>query len=196
MNLKTLLLALPILMVIPAYVTATEKAIFAGGCFWCMDSEFAELDGVIDTVVGYIGGSKSNPTYEEVSSGKSGHIEAIQIEYDPKKISYSKLLDIFWSNIDPTDANGQFADRGTQYKPVIYFTSLEQEKSALKSKRELQNSNKYKAPIVVSIEKATEFFPAEKYHQKYYRTNSEHYKRYKIGSGRAAFIKKYKDKEK
>ena len=167
-----------------------KEATFAGGCFWCMDSEFAELDGIVSTTVGYTGGPAKNPSYEEVSSGKTGHAEAIQIVYDPAKVSYEKLLEIFWTNIDPTQLDGQFADIGSQYRTEIFYHDEEQRQLAEASKTKLEQSGKFKGPIVTEITAASVFYPAEEHHQKYYRKNPAHYQMYSIGSGRKPFVKK------
>ena len=165
-------------------------ATFAGGCFWCMQSEFDALQGIVSTTVGYTGGSKPNPTYEEVSSGKTGHAEAIQIAYDPSKASYEQLLDIFWGNIDPTQLNGQFADHGSQYRTAIFYHTDEQQRLAEASKDRLQRSGKFEQPIVTEITRASTFYPAEEYHQRYYQKNSAHYQAYSVGSGRKPFLQR------
>jgi methionine-S-sulfoxide reductase len=167
-----------------------EKATFAGGCFWCMQPPFDRAPGVISTVVGYTGGTQKNPTYEEVSSGRTGHAEAIEITFDPKKVSYDQLLDIFWRNIDPTTPNRQFADVGTQYRTAIFYHNEEQKKLAVESKRKLNQSGKFDSPIATEIVPASTFYPAEEYHQKYYLKNTAHYKAYRKGSGREGYLKK------
>jgi peptide methionine sulfoxide reductase msrA/msrB len=167
-----------------------EKATFAGGCFWCMQPPYDKLKGVISTTVGYTGGHKRNPTYEEVSSGETGHAEAVEILYDPSKTSYGELLDVFWHNIDPTNSYGQFSDRGSQYRTAIFYHSEEQRRLALASKDALEKSGKFDKPIVTEILQAPDFYPAEDYHQRYYEKNPFHYKAYKSGSGREGFIKK------
>ncbi len=168
-----------------------EKATFAGGCFWCIEPPFDKLDGVIETIAGYTGGTVKNPTYEQVSTGSTGHAEAVEIIYDPEVVSYEKLLDVFWLNIDPTDSGGQFADRGSQYRPEIFYHSEAQRKAAEASKKKLDESGKFSNPVVVAITEATEFYPAEEYHQGYYKKNELRYKMYKYGSGRQSFIDKY-----
>jgi len=168
-----------------------EKATFAGGCFWCIEPPFDKLDGVVDTIAGYTGGNVKNPTYEQVSTGTTGHAEAVEIIYDPEVVSYEKLLEVFWLNIDPTDAGGQFADRGSQYRPEIFYHSEVQRKAAEASKKKLDESGKFSKPVVVAITEATEFYPAEEYHQSYYKKNELKYKMYKYGSGRQSFIDKY-----
>jgi len=167
-----------------------KKAIFAGGCFWCMIKPFDEYDGVLNVVSGYTGGYVENPTYRDVCSGTTGHREAVCITYDDEIISYEKLLDIFWGAIDPTDEGGQFNDRGEHYKTAIYYFDESQKNTAEKSKEELEKSNIYTKPIATSIIKATEFYEAEEYHQDYYKKNSEHYNRYYKGSGRFDFVKR------
>jgi len=168
-----------------------ERAIFAGGCFWCVQPPFDHLDGVVTTTVGYTGGPEKNPTYKEVSYGKTGHTESIEIIYDPNKVSYNELLDVFWMTFDPTDAGGQFYDRGSQYRPGIFYLNEDQKKAAQASKKILQESGRFDKPIVVEITKAGEFWDAEEYHQKYYLKNPKHYKSYRVGSGRDKFINKH-----
>lgn len=167
-----------------------EIATFAGGCFWCMIPPFDGIDGVIETKSGYTGGKTPNPTYKEVSTGKTAHLEAIQIIFDPTRVSYTALLDIFWQNIDPTDAGGQFYDRGSQYRIAIFYHNEEQKKLAEKSKLGLEKSGHFDKPIAAVILEAGEFYPAEEYHQNYHKKNPEHYKQYKTGSGREAFLQK------
>ena len=162
--------------------TPTARATFAGGCFWCMEPPYDELEGVISTIAGYIGGTKKNPTYEEVSAGTTGHAEAVQITYDPTKISYEKLLDVFWRNIDPLTANAQFCDSGSQYRSAIFYHDEAQKNLAEASKKRLQS--RFKQPIVTKIVRATEFYPAEDYHQDYYKKNPIRYKVYRYGCGR------------
>ena len=166
------------------------QATFAGGCFWCMQPPYDSQEGVIETIVGYTAGHKSNPTYEEVSSGLTGHTEAVRVIYDPEKVSYEKLLEIFWRNIDPTQENGQFADRGSQYRTGIYYHSEQQRKLAEISKDQLQKSAKFSRTIATEIKPVGDFYRAESYHQGYYKKNEQHYNLYKLGSGRAEFIKK------
>jgi peptide methionine sulfoxide reductase msrA/msrB len=169
--------------------TEYEKATFAGGCFWCMEPAFEKLDGVVEVVSGYIGGSQPNPKYEEVSSGRTGHAEAIQILYDPSKVTYQELLEVFWRQINPTDAGGQFADRGSQYRTAIFYHNAEQKRLAEESKEALQRSGKFDTPIATEIVEATEFYKAEEYHQDYYKKSPTHYKRYRYGSGRESYLK-------
>ncbi|VTS36674.1 peptide methionine sulfoxide reductase [Streptococcus porcinus] len=152
-----------------------ERAIFAGGCFWCMVEPFEEHPGVISVLSGYTGGHTVNPTYEEVCSGKTGHTEAVEIIFDPKKISYSELVQLYWQQTDPTDAFGQFEDRGDNYRPVIYYFDARQKEIAEQSKEQLQASGHFTQPIVTTIEKAEPFYPAEDYHQAFYRKNPGRY---------------------
>ncbi len=166
--------------------TEVGKAIFAGGCFWCMEGPFDELDGVISTTSGYTGGHLPNPTYEQVSAGRTGHTEAVQVIYDPKKVGYEDLLEVFWRNIDPTTADRQFCDAGTQYRPGIFYTTEEQHRLAEKSKLQVEQQKTFPEPIVTEITKATEFFPAEEYHQDFYKKNPIRYKFYRLGCGRDA----------
>lgn len=168
-----------------------EIATFAGGCFWCMVKPFDQLPGIIKVVSGYTGGHKANPTYEEVCSGTTGHTEAVQITFNPEQITYRQLLQIYWTQIDPTDSEGQFYDRGPSYRPAIFYHTEEQKKLAEASKQELAASGRFSKPIVVSIEPAGPFYPAEEEHQDFYKKNPIHYQRYQIGSGRLDFIKKH-----
>ena len=169
---------------------ATQYATFAGGCFWCMVKPFDKYDGVKSVTSGYTGGHTVNPTYEEVCSDTTGHREAVRIEFDDSVISYEELLNIFWQVIDPTDAGGQFHDRGESYKSAIYTYSDEQQRAAEQSKKALQDSGKFNTPIVTDIFPGNEFYAAEDYHQQYYQKNPGHYERYSVGSGRAGFIEK------
>ena len=162
----------------------TATATFAGGCFWCMEPPFESLDGVLSVTSGYTGGSKKDPTYEEVSAGGTGHAESVEIAYDPSKVSYAKLLDVFWHNVDPTTANAQFCDHGNQYRTAIFYHDDEQKKLAEKSKQELEASGKLGKPIVTQIVAATQFYPAEEYHQDYYKKNPIRYKYYRYQCGR------------
>ncbi|MFQ5356493.1 MAG: peptide-methionine (S)-S-oxide reductase MsrA [Mariprofundaceae bacterium] len=164
--------------------TKTQTAIFAGGCFWCMEHPFDELDGVLSTTSGYTGGHKPAPTYEEVSAGNTGHAEAVQIVFDPQKISYAQLLDVFWKNIDPTTPNRQFCDHGTQYRSAIFYLGEEQGRLAKASVKSLQNSKSFEGKVVTEIIAATEFYPAEEYHQDYYRKNPLRYRFYRYNCGR------------
>jgi peptide-methionine (S)-S-oxide reductase len=160
------------------------KATFAGGCFWCMEPPFEQLSGVVSVTSGYTGGQKVNPTYQEVSSGGTGHAEAVEIIYDPVKISYSRLLDVFWRNIDPLDAAGQFCDKGQQYRSAIFYHDDEQQRLAEASKLALAQSSRFKQPIVTTIVPATTFYPAEDYHQHYSQKNPLRYKYYRYSCGR------------
>ena len=171
------------------------KATFAGGCFWCLESDFEKVEGVIEAVSGYIGGDTENPTYPEVSSGRSGHAEAVQVRYDPDKISYPELLDIFWRHVDPTDAGGQFVDRGSQYRPAIFYHDVEQKRLAEASKQALAQSGTFDKPIATEIVEFTKFFPAEDYHQAYYKKNAQSYELYRRHSGRDRFLTKIWDSE-
>ena len=166
-----------------------KTATLAGGCFWCVEADLEKVDGVVEVVSGYTGGSKENPTYEEVSAGGTGHVEAVQILYDPKKITYKELLDVFWRHVDPTDPGGQFVDRGSQYRSAIFYHDEEQKTLAEESKKELEKTGPFKKPIVTEIVKFTTFYPAEDYHQDYYKTHSWRYKYYRHGSGRDQFLK-------
>ncbi|TGK01212.1 peptide-methionine (S)-S-oxide reductase [Leptospira langatensis] len=166
----------------------TETAIFAGGCFWCMEGPFEKLPGVISAVSGYTGGKEKNPTYEDVGYGRTGHRESVMITYDPKKITYEALLDTYWRQIDPTDAGGQFADRGNQYRTAIYYKNESQRKLAQEYKDKIGASKKFSSPIVVEILPASEFYPAEDYHQDYYKKNPDHYHSYRKGSGREEYV--------
>lgn len=166
-----------------------EKATFAGGCFWCMESPFEELNGVTEVIAGYTGGHKENPTYEEVTSGKTGHLEAVQISFDPSIITYSELLDVFWRQINPTDIRGQFADRGEHYKTAIFYHNDVQKRLTEESKEKLQASGKFQVDIVTEIIPASKFYVAEDYHQDYYQKSPIRYKLYRAGSGRDAYLK-------
>jgi peptide methionine sulfoxide reductase msrA/msrB len=167
-----------------------QVATFAGGCFWCVEADFEKQPGVLKAVSGYTGGQKENPSYEEVCSGATGHVEAVQVYYDPSITSYEKLLEIFWRHIDPTDAGGQFADRGSQYRTAIFYHDEEQKKLAEKSKEALNKSGKFSKPVMTEILKFTRFYEAEDYHQDYYKKNSAHYQQYRYGSGREPFLQK------
>jgi len=168
-----------------------ELATFAGGCFWCMVKPFDQWPGVIQVVSGYTGGHVENPTYQQVCSDTTGHYEAVQITFDPNVISYEQILDVFWQQIDPTDAGGQFGDRGSSYQTAIFYHSPEQQTLAEQSKQALAGSGPFQAPIVTPILPAQTFYPAETYHQDYYKKNPLHYKMYNVGSGRAGFIEKH-----
>ena len=182
-------LSLGLLSAAQAQPAAQAKAIFAGGCFWCMEPPFDKLPGVISTTSGYVGGQKKNPTYEEVSAGVTGHTEAVQVVYDPKKVSYQKLLEVFWRNIDPTAKNRQFCDVGTQYRSGIFYQDQEQKRLAEESRATLTKSKPFKEPIVSEISPAMQFWPAEEYHQDYYLKNPLRYAYYRAGCGRDARLK-------
>ena len=167
-----------------------RTAIFAGGCFWCIQPAFDKATGVIKTVVGYCGGTEPNPTYDVVSSEKTGYRESIQIAYDPAKISYDQLLDIYWRQIDPTQADGQFTDIGPSYRAAIFYGTDDEKKIAEVSKEKLTRSGKFNKPIVTEILPAMKFYPAEAHHQKYYQQNPEHFEAFEEGSGRVSFKKK------
>ena len=168
----------------------TRNAVLAGGCFWCIQPAFDKAKGVIKTVVGYCGGTEPNPTYELVSSEKTGYRESIQITYDPAKISYDQLLDIYWRQIDPTQADGQFTDIGPSYRAAIFYGNDDEKKNAEASKEKLAHSGKFNRPIVTEILPAMKFYPAEAQHQKYYQQNPEHFEAFEEGSGRVSFKKK------
>lgn len=160
----------------------TEKATFAGGCFWCMEQPFDVIKGVISTTSGYTGGKQENPTYKQVSRGQTGHAESVEVEYNSKEVSYQQLLDIFWKNIDPTVKNRQFCDVGNQYRSAIFYHNKEQQQLALQSKAKVEKQ--LKKPIFTEITSATKFYPAEDYHQDYYKKNSLLYKYYRYRCGR------------
>ncbi|MCX7667872.1 MAG: peptide-methionine (R)-S-oxide reductase MsrB [Atribacterota bacterium] len=170
-------------------VTEIEKATFAGGCFWCIEAEFRKVLGVVEVVSGYTGGNTECPTYQEVTSGMTGHYEAVQVYYDPKKVSYGDLLEVFWKNIDPTDGEGQFVDRGPQYRTAIFYHDEEQRRRAEKSKAELNRSGRFTKPVVTEILAFTRFYEAEEYHQDYARKNPLRYEWYRKGSGRDMYLK-------
>jgi peptide-methionine (S)-S-oxide reductase len=169
----------------PGHAVAT----FAGGCFWCMEPPYDKLPGVSATISGYIGGHKDNPTYEQVSSGGTGHTEAVQVIYDPKKVSYEKLLEVFWVNVDPTVKDRQFCDVGSQYRTGIFVHDEAQRKAAEASRAAIEKSKPFREPIVTPVEKAGRFYPAEDYHQDYYRKNPVRYKFYRTGCGRDARLR-------
>jgi peptide-methionine (S)-S-oxide reductase len=168
-----------------------EKATFAGGCFWCMVKPFDSLPGIESVVSGYTGGHTENPTYEDVCSGTTGHTEAVQITFDPALFPYKDLVEVYWQQTDPTDAMGQFVDRGTSYRPVIFYHTPEQKEIAEASKQALQDSGKFSKPIVTSIEPAQPFYPAEEYHQDFYKKSSAHYHGYRSHSGRDSYIESH-----
>jgi peptide-methionine (S)-S-oxide reductase len=172
-----------------SFSAESRKATFAGGCFWCMEPAFDSLKGVISVTSGYTGGKKENPTYKEVSAGGTGHAESVEIVYDPALISYQKLLDTFWHNIDPIALNRQFCDAGNQYRSAIFYHSEEQAKLARASKAALEKSGRFSEPIATEITPSGRFYPAEEYHQKYYKKNPLRYKYYRNGCGRDKRLK-------
>jgi peptide-methionine (S)-S-oxide reductase len=195
----TLILTLALLITAAAPVSAADEpapaegspavATFAGGCFWCMEKPFDRLDGVISTTAGYTGGTERNPSYEQVSAGSTGHAEAVQISYDPARISYQELLLVFWRNIDPTTADRQFCDRGSQYRSAIFYYDESQREAARRSLEELERSKPFSEPIVTEIVPADRFYEAEEYHQDYYKKNPIRYKYYRHGCGRDKRLK-------
>lgn len=194
--LRKLLIALAAGMVLPGVIMAQdmtgpatpsnnhETAIFAGGCFWCVESDFDKIPGVIETVSGYTGGHKLNPTYEEVSAGGTGHAEAVQVVYDPEKVSYKELVDKFWRTIDPTTPDRQFCDSGSQYRTAIFYANPQQKIIAEQSKMALEKTKPFKAPLVTEITQATVFYAAEDYHQNFYKKNPLRYNYYRLACGR------------
>jgi peptide-methionine (S)-S-oxide reductase len=201
-SIRATLLALAVMISVTATATAVAqspqpaatkpaaaKATFAGGCFWCMEEAFEPVAGVTAVISGYMGGKTKNPNYEQVSGGRTGHAEVVQIEYDPKRVSYEKLLEIFWRNIDPTQPDAQFCDHGSQYRSAIFYHDETQKRLAEASRTALVKSKPFKGEIVTEISKAAEFYPAEDYHQDYYKKNPVRYKFYKTGCGRAARLK-------
>jgi len=183
-----LLMPLPGANAAPAAIS-NEKATFAGGCFWCMEAPFDKLPGVLSVTSGYSGGQVKNPTYDQVSAGGTGHAEAVQIVFDPSKISYGRLLDIYWHNIDPTVKERQFCDVGSQYRSAIFYHDEEQLRVARQSKAALEKNKPFKGPVVTEITPAGEFYPAEEYHQHYYRKNPLRYSYYRSGCGRDRRLK-------
>ncbi|NOS80772.1 MAG: peptide-methionine (S)-S-oxide reductase MsrA [Nitrospira sp.] len=165
--------------------TTYSKAYFAGGCFWCMEEAFEKVEGVLSATSGYMGGTVSNPTYEEVSAGRTGHAESVEVVYDPNKVSYQKLLDAFWRNVDPITPNAQFCDHGNQYRSAIFFQTDEEKRTSDSSKLAIEQLRRFKEPIVTQIALAQQFYPAEDYHQDYYKKNPVRYKFYKYNCGRA-----------
>jgi peptide-methionine (S)-S-oxide reductase len=175
--------------------STSEVAIFAGGCFWCVEADFDKVPGVMSTTSGYIGGAKANPTYSEVSSGTTGHVEAVKVVYDPTAVTYAKLLYVYWRNVDPLTREGQFCDFGEQYRTAIFYTSDEQKRLALASKAEIDASKRFKRPVVTDILPAGTFYPAEAYHQDYYRTNPLRYNLYRFNCGRDTRLEELWGKE-
>jgi len=187
--LATFCLASPVAAQAPsvqAGKAATARATFAGGCFWCMEEAYEKVPGVIAAVSGYMGGQVKNPTYEQVSTGRTGHAEVVQVEYDPAKVSYAQLLEAFWRNIDPTQKDAQFCDHGTQYRSGIFYHDDDQKRLAEASRIALQKNKPFRGEIVTEITRAAEFYPAEGYHQDFYLKNPTRYKFYKSGCGREA----------
>lgn len=173
----------------PAPGTGLARATFAGGCFWCMESPFDKLDGVLSTTSGYTGGKERQPTYQQVSNGKTTHTEAVEIVYDPRRVTFERLLEVFWVNVDPTTKQGQFCDRGAHYRPEIFVHDADQQAKAQASKAAIEKSKTFKAPVVVDITAANDFWPAEDYHQDYYLKNPLRYSYYRNGCGRDARLK-------
>ena len=188
--LRFVLVAVAALAALPAFAQTQSgnlaKATFAAGCFWCTEEAFDKVPGVVSTTSGYMGGSVKNPSYEQVSSGRTGHTEAVEVAYDPAKVSYDKLLHTFWVNHDPTVTNRQFCDAGSQYRPAIFHHTEEQKRLAEASKAKWEKAKPFKQPILTPIEPAREFYPAEEYHQDYYKKNPLQYKFYVTGCGRYA----------
>jgi peptide-methionine (S)-S-oxide reductase len=174
------------LLLTPAFAQKTEKAIFAAGCFWCTEEAFEKVPGVVSAVSGYTGGNVKGPSYEQVSGGRTGHTEAVLVTFDPAKVSYDRLLEVFWLNHDPTTRDRQFCDSGSQYRPGIFYTSDEQKRLADASKAKWEKDKPFRQPIVTEITKAGEFYPAEEYHQDYYKKNPLQYSFYVSGCGRYA----------
>jgi peptide-methionine (S)-S-oxide reductase len=183
---KALLFVLGLMLALPLHAQKTEKATFAAGCFWCTEEFFEKLPGVTSAVSGYMGGSVKNPSYDQVSTGRTGHTEVVEVTYDPAKVSYEKLLDTFWVNHDPTVKDRQFCDSGSQYRPEIFYHSEEQKRLAEASKAKWEKQKPFRQPIVTPITKASAFYPAEEYHQDYYKKNALQYKFYVTGCGRYA----------
>lgn len=174
----------------PAATPNTETAILAGGCFWCIEADYEKLDGVLEAVSGYSGGHIENPTYKQVSSGRSGHIEVVKITYAADKISYPEILDYFWRHIDPTRDDGQFCDRGEQYRPAIFYQDEQQQRQAIESRNRVEKTKPFTEPLKVELIQASTFYPAEDYHQDYYLKNPVRYKLYRYNCGRDARIDK------
>jgi peptide-methionine (S)-S-oxide reductase len=186
MRARPCLPALSLAVAISSSALGAERgeAIFAGGCFWCEETAFEGVPGVTAVISGYTGGTKKSPTYEEVSSGSTGHAESVRVTYDPAKISYAKLLEIFWHNIDPLQPGGQFCDHGSQYRSAIFYLDDEQKRQAEASKRTIETSKQFDRPIVTEITRAGTFYPAEEYHQDFYKKNPARYSSYRLGCGR------------
>ncbi len=168
-----------------ASTAAQDRALFAGGCFWCMEEAFEAVPGVLSVVSGYTGGMRANPTYEQVSGGRTGHAESIEVVFDPGMVTYDELLDVFWHNVDPTSADGQFCDRGTQYRPAIFYHNEQQQRLAEASRQRIQRDKRFPEALVVEVTPASPFYVAEEHHQDYYKRNPIRYKYYKFACGRA-----------
>lgn len=196
---KTILLLAALCVILPVAAGATDtesqRAIFAGGCFWCMEPPFEKLEGVSAVIAGFTGGDSGHPSYAEVTAGGTGHLEAVEVHYDPRRISYSALLDVFWRQINPTDDGGQFIDRGDHYRSAIFYLDDEQRQLAQRSRDELAASGRFSKPIVTAIRPAGTFYPAEDYHQDYYQKNPLRYWYYRSGSGRDGFLDRVWGKE-
>ncbi|MFO0699660.1 MAG: peptide-methionine (S)-S-oxide reductase MsrA [Nitrospira sp.] len=173
-------------LIVTPGASPSAKAYFAGGCFWCMEEAFEKVEGVVTVVSGYMGGTVANPTYEEVSAGRTGHAESVEVTYDPTRVTYQKLLDVFWHNVDPLTPNAQFCDHGTQYRSAVFYSTEEEKRLAEESKAMIEQAKKLPAPIVTQLIPASTFYSAEDYHQDYYKKNPLRYKYYKYGCGRAA----------
>ena len=189
--LKKILTTLCLFLIFPTLALAqgkVEKAVFAGGCFWCMTPPFEKIDGVKQVLAGYTGGKGADPTYQDYE--EKGHLEAVEVRYDPAKVNYNQLLDVYWRQVNPTDSGGQFCDRGAQYRPVIFYQNEEQKKMAEASREELGKSGKYDKPVTTEIIAASTFTPAEEYHQDYYKKHPVQYKFYRFKCGRDQFLEK------
>ena len=190
MNIARSLYMLLIILLVAAtgsagHAAEQAKAVFAGGCFWCMEEAFEKVDGVVSVTSGYMGGQKTNPTYEEVSAGGTGHAESVEVVYDPARVSYQKLLDSFWKNVDPLTPNAQCCDPGSQYRAVVFYGNEEEKRQAEASKQSIEQAKRFTEPIVTQIVTASKFYPAEDYHQDFYKKNPTKYKFYKYTCGRA-----------
>ena len=186
---RAALVLLAAILASPAWAAPDEVAVFAGGCFWCEESAFEDLPGVVSSVSGYAGGTTPNPTYEEVSTGRTGHAESAKVTFDPARISYEKLLDVYWHNIDPTQKDGQFCDHGSQYRTVIFYANDAQKTAALASKAKLEQDPRFRGKIATEIVPLTKFYPAEEYHQDYCKVNPLRYTAYYKGCGRGTRLK-------
>ena len=175
--------------------TTLGKAYFAGGCFWCMEEAFEKVEGVLSVTSGYMGGTVVNPSYEEVSAGRTGHAESVEVVYDPAKVSYQKLLDAFWRNVDPVTPNAQFCDHGSQYRSAVFFQTDEEKRASDTSKQAIEQSKRFTEPIVTQIMQASRFYPAEEYHQDFYKNNPVRYNLYRFNCGRDARLEELWGKE-